>query len=118
MFRSYQLLIKLDSSITIRVGKLGLFDFPQGYYMYTGSAIKNMEKRIERHLKKKKKLRWHIDYLTVNPAVEVIDVRRSDVDECKLNQYIDGTIIAPGFGASDCKADCGSHLKYLGTLLS
>ncbi len=118
MFRSYQILIKLDTNVSIRVGKLGSFTFPKGYYIYTGSAQKNMTARIERHLKKDKPLRWHIDYLTIHPASEIIDVRRSDVEECQLNQLIGGEVIVPGFGASDCKAHCGSHLKYLGTLLS
>ncbi len=118
MFQSYQLMIKLDTTVSIQIGKLGLFEFPRGYYMYTGSARTNMSARIARHLKKEKTLRWHIDYLTIHPASEIIDVRRSDVEECALNQLIDGEIIAPGFGASDCKAQCESHLKYLGTLLS
>ncbi len=118
MFRTYQLMIKLDSDISIQVGKLGFFTFPKGYYIYTGSAEKNMNARIERHLKKEKTLRWHIDYLTSHPASEIIDVRRSDIEECELNQLIGGAVIVPKFGSSDCKSHCGSHLKYFGTLLS
>jgi len=34
--------------------------------------------------------------------------------ECLLNQRASGEIIVPGFGASDCRAHCGSHLRYLG----
>jgi Uri superfamily endonuclease len=36
------------------------------------------------------------------------------VDECRLNQAVKGTVRVPGFGASDCTAACGAHLKYLG----
>ena len=109
-------MIKIHSSVSIQIGKLGTFHFPKGYYMYTGSAQKNMSARIERHLKKDKPLRWHIDYLTIHPAAEIIDVRRSDMEECELNQLIGGEIIVPGFGSSDCTSHCGSHLKFLGAL--
>jgi Uri superfamily endonuclease len=59
-------------------------------------------------------LRWHIDYLLAAPGVAIAEEVRSDADECTLNQATAGDIPAPGFGASDCKHGCGSHLKYLG----
>jgi len=112
-FKSYQIVLKVHQQTCITIGKLGAFNFPEGYYIYTGSAKKNMEKRIQRHLLKNKSLHWHIDYLTVNPLIEIVDVRRSDLDECRLNQLTCGKIIAPGLGASDCKNHCFSHLKMI-----
>ena len=47
-------------------------------------------------------------------GVVVTDVVRSDSAECALNQATAGAMPVPGFGASDCKHGCGSHLKYLG----
>jgi hypothetical protein len=47
-------------------------------------------------------------------GVRVLEVRRSRRVECSLNQATTGTIPIPGFGASDCGACCGSHLKYYG----
>lgn len=49
----------------IPVGKLGNCDFSIGYYFYVGSAQRNLYSRIERHSRKDKTLRWHIDYLSV-----------------------------------------------------
>lgn len=113
-FTAYQLLIRVSQPVSVRVGRLGHFYFPAGDYIYTGSARCNMESRIARHLRKEKKLRWHIDYLMVDPHVQVIRVKRSRKDECLLNQFVGGTVIVPGFGASDCRSGCGSHLRYVG----
>ncbi len=112
-FQSYQLVLKVHEKINIRVGKLGTFAFAPGYYIYTGSARRNMEARIQRHLRKDKTVHWHIDYITEEKTVEIVDVRRSDLDECILNKNTCGTIVAPGLGASDCRNHCGSHLKMI-----
>jgi Uri superfamily endonuclease len=111
---SYQLLIELARPVTVTVGRLGTFGFAAGRYIYTGSARRNLEARIARHLRAEKTLRWHIDYLLAVAGVRVLSVRRSRHAECALNQATGGTIPIPGFGASDCRARCGSHLKYLG----
>jgi len=73
-----------------------------------------MEARIARHLRCEKRLRWHIDYLLAAQGVTVYEVRRSTVAECALNQATAGSVPAPGFGASDCRLGCGSHLKFTG----
>ena len=77
--QSYQLFIKIVEEINLKVGKLGRFIFPAGYYVYTGSAKKNIDKRIERHLAKKKKLHWHVDYLLNNDAVKITITRKSQI---------------------------------------
>ena len=59
----YQLLMRLEKSVKIRVGKLGEFQFPAGWYVYTGSAKNGVKARVMRHLRSNKKKRWHIDYL-------------------------------------------------------
>lgn len=112
--RTYQLHISVPHEVTIVVGRLGTFTFAAGTYVYTGSARRNIDARIRRHVSAEKRLRWHIDYLLAANGVAVVDVTRSTVDECSLNQRIRGEIPAPGFGASDCHRRCGSHLKYLG----
>ena len=113
-FTTYQLRIRVEQPLRLSVGSLGEFDFPAGTYVYTGSARRHFEARIARHLRKEKALRWHIDYLLTAPGVVVTDVVRSDSAECALNQATAGAMPVPGFGASDCKHGCGSHLKYLG----
>lgn len=111
---SYQLIIEVRRPVRIPVGRLGTFLFPSGRYVYTGSAKRNIEARIARHLRKKKALRWHIDYLLVRPSVNVEEVKRSTQGECLLNQKTRGKVLVQGFGASDCRNGCGSHLRYLG----
>ena len=108
---SYQFRIHLARSKTITIGRLGRFRFPAGDYIYTGSARRNMDHRIRRHLSRTKRLRWHVDYLLADPDVRIVRVRRSGLGECALNQRTGGRIVVPGFGASDCRAGCGSHLK-------
>ena len=114
--QSYQLFINVTKEINLKVGKLGRFIFAVGSYVYTGSARKNIDKRIERHLNKKKKLHWHIDYLPNNDAVQIVYTKKSQMTECSLNKKTKGTIIIEGFGRSDCNLCCRSHLKYEGNL--
>jgi Uri superfamily endonuclease len=114
---AYQLYIRVNRKVRLKIGALGSFIFPTGIYVYTGSAMKNLTQRVERHKSKtNKKIRWHIDYLLASPAVEIIDVKiyYSKLSrECYYNQKIlkmkNAFIPAPGFGSSDCK-DCPAHL--------
>ncbi|WP_338457675.1 GIY-YIG nuclease family protein [Methylococcus capsulatus] len=110
----YQLDIVLTADARIIVGRLGEFLFPAGRYVYTGSACRNLAARIDRHLSRDKKLRWHIDYLLEVESAEVVGVRLFEDGECVVNQTTEGIVVAPGFGASDCSSGCGSHLKYCG----
>jgi Uri superfamily endonuclease len=112
--RTYQLLIDIADPVRVRIGRLGEFDFPAGRYIYTGSARRNFEARVARHLRREKTLRWHIDYLLAAPGVRIAEVIRLSEDECPINRATPGSLPVPGLGASDCRAGCGSHLKYLG----
>ncbi len=112
--RTYQLHIVVGRPRILDIGRLGTFRFPAGRYLYTGSARRNLIARVRRHLSRDKKLRWHIDYLLTAHAVKVVEVSLSRDAECLLNQRAAGEIIVPGFGASDCRARCGSHLRFLG----
>ena len=111
--QSYQLFISVNINLKIQVGKLGMFNFPKGTYIYTGSAMKNIDARIKRHLSKYKKSHWHIDYLLRNNQTNITKVIKSELNECDLNSDIKGKIIAIGFGSSDCRNNCKSHLKYI-----
>jgi Uri superfamily endonuclease len=109
--RTYQLLIEVARPLRVRIGCLGTFDFPAGIYSYTGSALRNFEARVRRHLSTTKRMHWHIDYLLAARGVRVREVRRFADAECCVNQRVEGEVTVPGFGASDCRAGCGSHLK-------
>ncbi len=112
-FRTYQLLIEVTELVCVRVGRLGSFEFPAGLYLYTGSALRNFEARVSRHLAMSKKMHWHIDYLLAAPGVNLREVLRHAEAECLINQKTSGEIVVDGFGSSDCRAGCGSHLKRL-----
>ena len=97
----------------ISVGKLGRFRFRPGVYFYAGSAQRNLSARLERHGRKQKPLRWHIDYLSVRAEmIGAITVAGPRERECELARELAGTFerVASGFGASDCR--CGGHLFY------
>lgn len=111
--QTYQLLIEIAQPVRLAIGRLGEWNFPAGRYIYTGSARRNLEARIARHLRREKSLQWHIDYLLAAPGVRVVEVRRAVEDECVLNRATPGSIPVPGFGASDCRAGCISHFKRL-----
>jgi Uri superfamily endonuclease len=116
----YVFLMRLTEPRSIQVGALGLFDFPEGWYLYTGSAKRNLAKRVERHWSLKQKLRWHIDHLATAPGSEpvgaIVVPDSAGISECFLNREIErgfgGQVPAPGFGASDCKAGCPAHLFF------
>lgn len=119
----YTLTILLLKNTSLKIGKLGTHNFPKGYYTYTGSALSpapsSLSSRVSRHLRKKKNKHWHIDYILSDPnstIKAVVAVATSQRLECKLNQAVkdsvDGKILVNGFGASDCKENCGSHLLY------
>ncbi len=107
---SYQLLLRVSRPLRIEVGALGRQDLAAGWYLYTGSARRNLAARIQRHLRRDKRKRWHIDYLLLSPGVEVVQVFTSAEEECRWNQAVRGEVAIPGFGASDCRQRCGAHL--------
>ena len=110
---TYQLIIRIPVPLEIPAGRLGVCRFSPGIYVYTGSARSNLEARIRRHLGRRGRKHWHIDYLLGQPGVEILEVTRSVEPECRVNLRQQGTIPVPRFGACDCRAGCGSHLKRI-----
>ena len=114
----YHLVIHLLKGKTLRVGRLGQFTFPAGYYVYTGSAMSGMEARLARHRRRRKTLHWHIDYLLRRAElVDVVAVPSERSIECERNRRVLRTqgaeVVAPGFGSSDCR--CPAHLAWFRT---
>jgi Uri superfamily endonuclease len=109
---SYILLIKLKENKIIKLGKLGKLFFKKDFYVYIGSAMNNLEKRLNRHLSKDKKLHWHIDYFLEEAEILETFLKENKIkEECRLaNMFSEKIEEIPGFGCSDCK--CASHLFY------
>lgn len=116
----YVFLLRLKTGANLTVGALGEYYFPAGWYLYTGSARKNLHKRVERHWRVKSTLRWHFDYLSTaldsEPVGAVVIPAAARLSECELNRQV-GRLVGnqvpvPGFGASDCRAGCPAHLYF------
>jgi len=120
---TYTLVINLSENVKLKVGKLGLLDFPKGFYSYTGSALGPSDYalyfRVKRHLSKHKKVKWHIDYFLLNPVAKVIAVIAAPSNsrmECNVSYLLsscDDIITFYKFGATDCKSNkCIGHLHF------
>ena len=109
---TYILLIALGSDTRLEVGALGTISFLAGTYCYVGSAKGGLDQRVSRHISREKKVRWHIDRLTL--AADSVDAYVSYPDavpECTLASMAEScgmTPFADGFGCSDCR--CRTHL--------
>lgn len=114
---TYALVLFLAHSRMIQIGRLGSFVFPSGYYAYIGSAFGpgGLPARIGRHLRKEKRLHWHIDYLREHTFIEEVWVcREYKKSEHAWARFLENHIAAsqpvPGFGCSDCT--CSTHLFH------
>lgn len=108
---SYIVVLRLLRDRRISVGGLGDVKFRKGFYLYTGSAKKDLTRRLNRHRSERKNLFWHIDYLREFAGYHAaLPIRTSADLECEiatsLNEIADWRI--NGFGSSDCT--CETHL--------
>ncbi|WP_052292024.1 GIY-YIG nuclease family protein [Candidatus Methylacidiphilum infernorum] len=93
---------------------------PRGYYCYCGSALGKggLRSRLLRHLIPMKKIFWHIDHLTPNALFLALFLYEDSLGswECLFAQALcqlpNVSIPLPGFGSTDCKEKCISHLLY------
>jgi sugar fermentation stimulation protein A len=110
----YLLLVRIDHDKAVEVGSLGQVEFKQGYYVYVGSAMRGLFKRVARHIRRKKNIHWHIDYLTTTAGkVTAVPIISSENLECQLAERLQGITGSPavkGFGSSDCR--CPGHLFF------
>jgi sugar fermentation stimulation protein A len=108
---SYLLILSLKRNRAISVGKLGKVHFRKGFYIYVGSAMANLSKRMERHRRLRKQHHWHIDELrAITGFHSVLAIRSSDRLECEIAKAM-STIAewsVPKFGSTDCS--CETHL--------
>jgi len=115
----YVLELHFYENIRIEHKRFSQYLFPTGYYYYIGSAQKNLQKRIKRHILKTKKLHWHIDYLTSlnNTRIENVFIfpELTKDNECKIVDNLETKFNLEhkiiGFGNSDCNI-CKSHLLF------
>ena len=96
----------------IKYGIRKNYFFKKGFYIYVGSALNNLEKRMERHLRINKKNYWHIDFLLNFGDITNIFYRGGDFkEECFIANLLKEIFLPiSDFGSSDCK--CKTHLFY------
>ena len=107
----YMIVLYVSEDRDVETGSLGIIHYPQGYYVYVGSAKKNLEQRIAQHRAVRKRKHWHLDYLREKSSfIGAVPIRTAEDLECRLAQRI--SMIADWkierFGSSDCR--CESHL--------
>jgi sugar fermentation stimulation protein A len=115
---NYLILLELAEERNIEVGALGTLLFKAGWYVYAGSARKNLSQRVNRHLRRQRKQQhWHLDYLTPYAArglgklkaLPLLSYRNLECDLAGELAKLGGKPV-PRFGSSDCA--CPSHLYY------
>jgi HEAT repeat protein len=121
---TYVLALWLGAARSVPVGRLGPHSFPAGWYLYAGSArgpggLRARLMRHQRRLGPDKKAHWHLDFLREHGIWGGAWVRPSEERlECAWAQRLmglpDARIVAPGFGASDCR--CAAHLVHVTAL--
>ncbi|WP_456393969.1 GIY-YIG nuclease family protein [Thermococcus sp.] len=99
---SYLLIIWLGEEKRIKT-RGREFDLNRGFYVYVGSAMNSLEKRVGRHFRREKKLHWHIDFLlekgTLLRAYLIPSGERlEEVLSKEVSKYGEPV---KGFGASD-----------------
>ncbi|MDR3166736.1 MAG: DNA/RNA nuclease SfsA [Treponema sp.] len=117
---NYLILLRLPERVETPVGSLGTVTFEAGWYVYAGSARKNLSQRISRHLRKvRKQKHWHLDYLTPYAGfIKALPIFSYRNLECALAEELRklGGRPIPGFGSSDCDKKKSprdhSHLCY------
>jgi len=108
---SYLVVLRMPRDRRIKIGALGAVKFRKGFYLYAGSAMKDLTQRLARHQRLIKNHHWHIDHLReCAEFITGIPVRTSADIECDIARALSGIAEwqVPGFGCSDCS--CPTHL--------
>jgi len=108
---SYLLIVRLNRRRRIDIGGLGSCLFERGHYVYVGSATQSLDARVARHMKIRKRKRWHIDYLReCADGCVALPIRSSTRDERAIAEALAAVFASgpKGFGASD--SPCPTHL--------
>jgi Uri superfamily endonuclease len=109
---SYLLILDNPVRQRIAVGRLGLLSFEAGRYVYVGSAMGGLSRRVTRYMKTIEKPHWHIDTLLPVFHLHALYLFPSPIRlECRIARIVSKlsqSVPVPGFGSTDCR--CLSHL--------
>jgi sugar fermentation stimulation protein A len=68
----YCLVLWLPRACHITLTRRGTCRIQRGWYVYTGSAKRNLWPRLLRHLRRRKRFHWHIDRLRAAASVQQV----------------------------------------------
>ena len=114
---AYALVVEVPRPFEPPIRRLAGQRLPPGRYLYGGTANGpgGIRARVRRHLKRKKKVHWHVDHLTRAFGVAAVFAVVGG-DECAIlaaaRRWPGVRVPVPGFGSSDC-ARCPAHLVSL-----
>ena len=125
---TYALFLHLETEVHMQVGALGPCSFPRGVHVYAGSAMRGLRARLARHVRRDKRVHWHVDRLTTATGCRVLGavvftppvLRECDIiGSLERIESIEGVkgvddaeVRPPRFGASD--HGCRGHLVWMG----
>jgi sugar fermentation stimulation protein A len=117
---AYTLIIDLEEDLELHLKSLGDLSFKKGTWIYVGSAMgggsTSLENRIGRHFRSEKTIHWHIDHLLkshskIRSAIWAESSVQIECDIAKAIRQMNNIFPGPeGFGASDCRKKCWTHL--------
>ncbi len=108
---SYLLILQLNQGRRISIGVLDHLLFKKGFYVYVGSAMNHLSRRMERHRRLRKRHHWHIDELrAVSQFHSILPIRSKERLECEIARSMANISEwrVEGFGSTDC--GCPGHL--------
>tara|TARA_Y100001960_G_C14572581_1_gene776626 strand:- start:404 stop:832 length:429 start_codon:yes stop_codon:yes gene_type:complete len=113
---AYALVLLILYPLSIRYSKYCGAVAPPGIYLYAGRASENLSNRLIRH-QKNKNIHWHIDTFTSHQDVlfkNILILPNQPKRKCEIvracRQLYKAQLPLLGFGSSDFKARCLSHL--------
>lgn len=111
------MVLRLAEPASLIIGRLGIFKFPAGVYLYSGSAwgAGGLRARVAHHVRIAATPRWHFDHLRPRGMLDGGWYSLAPgALECLWSQAMTGLpgafVPAPGFGSSDCCHGCPAHL--------
>ena len=83
----YQLWLRVNGPVVLRVGGLGRLHFAPGTYVYTGLSARGLRRRVLCHVRGAEHFHWHMTTFSPVPrARHTVNLPRRPVEECRVNR--------------------------------
>jgi len=93
----YVLIIQVENDLLVKVGHSRVVSISKGFYIYVGSALKNLRLRLRRYICSSfRKKFWHIDYILSEDSVKLRGIVYS-LCALKVEPSVALTLLGLGF---------------------